>query len=108
MVLLASSGRVYMVVGFSPRNKRWLHMVLHRGENPYFDPTGSKQFIPRIIVALGATAVLALAGRVLPIARCRGPADFDGQAGYITVHPSSLRRLQGDDVRSASLPSWQT
>jgi uracil-DNA glycosylase len=48
---------------------------------------------PRLIVALGATAVLALAGKSMPIARCRGPTDFTGRRGYITVHPSYLLRI---------------
>jgi DNA polymerase len=44
-------------------------------------------------VALGATAVLALAGKALPIARFRGPANFQGRTGFITVHPSYLLRI---------------
>jgi DNA polymerase len=46
-------------------------------------------------VALGATAVLALTGRSVPITRARGPARFDGKPyqGFITVHPSYLLRL---------------
>jgi uracil-DNA glycosylase len=48
---------------------------------------------PRLIVALGTTAVLALSGKALPISRNRGPAEFDGHAGYITVHPSYLLRI---------------
>ena len=48
---------------------------------------------PKLVVALGATAVLALAGKPLPIARYRGRADFNGHAGFITVHPSYLLRM---------------
>jgi len=49
---------------------------------------------PRLVVALGATAVLALAGRAIPVTRARGPADFGkGYSGFITVHPSYLLRL---------------
>jgi DNA polymerase len=48
---------------------------------------------PRLIVALGATAVLALTGKVMPIVRSRGEADFAGRRGYITVHPSFLLRI---------------
>ena len=48
---------------------------------------------PKLIVAMGATAVMALAGKALPITRNRGPAEFDGHAGYITVHPSYLLRI---------------
>jgi DNA polymerase len=57
---------------------------------------------PRLIVALGATAVLALAGKALPITRFRGPAEFDGHAGFITVHPSYLLRIpEADQKRQA-------
>lgn len=48
---------------------------------------------PKIVVALGTTAVLALAGKPLPIAKFRGRAEFDGHAGFITVHPSYLLRV---------------
>jgi DNA polymerase len=48
---------------------------------------------PKVVVALGATAVLALAGKPLPIAKFRGRAAFDGRAGFITVHPSYLLRV---------------
>jgi DNA polymerase len=48
---------------------------------------------PKLVVALGATAVLALTGKALPIARFRGPADFHGRPGFITVHPSYLLRM---------------
>lgn len=48
---------------------------------------------PGLVVALGATAVLALAGKVLPVSRARGEAVFGGCRGFITVHPSSLLRI---------------
>ena len=48
---------------------------------------------PRIVVALGATALSALAGRTLPLGANRGPARFENRAGYVTVHPSYLLRL---------------
>lgn len=54
---------------------------------------------PRLIVALGATAVLALAGKPLPITRARGPADFADRPGFITVHPSYLLRLPDEAAR---------
>lgn len=54
---------------------------------------------PKIIVALGATAVLALARKALPIERNRGPTDFVGRRGYILVHPSSLLRIPDEAAR---------
>lgn len=54
---------------------------------------------PRLVVALGATAVLALAGKAMPIGRSRGPARFGAHHGYITVHPSYLLRIPGPEDR---------
>ena len=52
---------------------------------------------PKLVVALGATAVLALTGKAIPITRARGPFRFDRHdnrfQGFITVHPSYLLRL---------------
>jgi DNA polymerase len=57
---------------------------------------------PRLVVALGATAVLALAGRPLSIERFRGRAQFDGHAGFITVHPSHLLRVPDRTAKEQS------
>lgn len=57
---------------------------------------------PRIVVALGATAVLALAGKALPIGRNRGRTTFDGWPGYITVHPSYLLRVPDEEAKEAA------
>lgn len=87
---------------FEERGKRRIHKKPSTGEVRHYRWWLKKELElvhPRVVVALGATAVLALAGKSLPIGRFRGPADFDGQAGYITVHPSYLLRLQGDDAR---------
>jgi DNA polymerase len=60
---------------------------------------------PRLVVALGATAVLALTGKALPITRARGRAAFetrDGRPldGFITVHPSYLLRLPDEETKA--------
>jgi DNA polymerase len=55
---------------------------------------------PKVTVALGATAVLALAGKPLPVGANRGPATFEGRPGYITVHPSYLLRMLDPEARS--------
>ena len=54
---------------------------------------------PKLVVAMGATATLALAGQPLPVMKNRGPHELDGRPGYITVHPSSLLRAPDDDAR---------
>ncbi len=55
---------------------------------------------PHLVVALGATAVLALAGKALPISRNRGATHFGERLGFITVHPSFLLRLPQEKDRT--------
>lgn len=48
---------------------------------------------PRLVVALGATAALALAGRSMPVMRSRGPMRLAEWPGFVTLHPAApLRR----------------
>lgn len=63
---------------------------------------------PNLVVALGATAVLALAGKPLAIAAFRGPADFGGRKGFITVHPSYLLRLPDRDAKEQAYNDFVT
>jgi uracil-DNA glycosylase family protein len=81
---------------FEQRGKRRIHQRPTAGEVKHYRwwlDQELKLVRPRLVVALGATAVLALAGKALPIARYRGPADFGGRVGFITVHPSYLLRI---------------
>jgi uracil-DNA glycosylase len=81
---------------FEQRGKRRIHQRPTAGEVRHYRwwlDQELKLVHPGLVVALGATAVLALAGKPLPIAKSRGPADFQGRAGYITVHPSFLLRI---------------
>jgi uracil-DNA glycosylase len=48
---------------------------------------------PRLVVAVGATAALALIGTSMAAANNRGPVTFKGRSGYLTVHPSLLLRM---------------
>jgi uracil-DNA glycosylase len=57
---------------------------------------------PKLVVALGATAVRALAGKPLPIEANRGPIMFGERQGYISVHPSGLLRIPEQDARRAA------
>lgn len=80
------------------RGKRRLHQKPTAGEVRHYRWWLQKELElvdPKLVVALGATAVLALAGKALPINRNRGPAELDGHPGYITVHPSYLLRIPG-------------
>jgi DNA polymerase len=54
---------------------------------------------PRLVVALGAVATLALAGKAIPVLKNRGPHTLGGRAGFITVHPSSLLRAPDGQAR---------
>jgi uracil-DNA glycosylase len=88
---------------FEQRGKRRIHQKPTAGEVKHYRWWLDKELElvhPRLIVALGATAVLALAHKPLPITRSRGPADFAGRAGYITVHPSYLLRVPDADAKA--------
>jgi DNA polymerase len=81
---------------FEQRGKRRIHQRPTAGEVRHYRWWLDKELElvhPRLIVALGSTAVLALAGKSLPIARHRGEAEFAGRKGFITVHPSFLLRM---------------
>ena len=86
------------------RGKRRLHQKPNAGEVKHYrwwlrqelDLVG-----PRVVVAMGATAVLALVGRALPIGKNRGETRFENRLGYITVHPSYLLRLPDEAAKRA-------
>jgi probable DNA metabolism protein len=59
---------------------------------------------PRLVVALGASAALALTGRPVAVTRSRGEAQLAGRPGYLTVHPSYLLRL-GDPAEKRA--AWR-
>lgn len=87
------------------RGKRRLHQKPTAGEVRHYRWWLQREIElvdPKVIVALGATAVLALAGKALAIGRNRGPAQFDGHAGYITVHPSYLLRIPDAAAKQAA------
>jgi DNA polymerase len=81
---------------FEQRGKLRLHKTPTAGEVKHYRWWLTKEldFVrPKLVVALGATAVLALAGKAIPVTRVRGPAAFGELHGFITVHPSYLLRL---------------
>ena len=91
---------------FVQRGKRRLHQRPTTGEVKHYRWWLQQELdfvAPRLVVALGATALLALAGKALPLNANRGPACFDNRRGYVTVHPSYLLRLPDEDKAAA----WQ-
>ena len=59
---------------------------------------------PQLILALGVTAAVALAGRSVVLSRERGKViEFaDGQRGLVTTHPSSILRMPDQKARHAA------
>ena len=85
---------------FEERGKRRIHQKPTAGEVSHYRWWLDRELefvAPKLVVALGATAVLALTGKAVPITRARGPfrfERFDNRfQGFITVHPSYLLRL---------------
>ncbi len=59
---------------------------------------------PQLILALGVTAAVALAGRPIVLSRERGKVIEleDGQRGMVTTHPSSILRMPDEKARHAA------
>jgi uracil-DNA glycosylase family protein len=94
---------------FEQRGKRRIHQKPTAGDVTHYRwwlDQELKIVQPRIVVALGATAVLALAGKALPIKRNRGRADFNGRRGFITVHPSYLLRVPDRDAKEQAFKDF--
>ena len=81
---------------YEPRGKRRIHQKPNAGEVHHCRWWLDREFAvikPKLVVALGATAAHSLAGRAVSVLRARGPMDFRGRSGFVTVHPSFLLRL---------------
>lgn len=61
---------------------------------------------PAVIVALGATAGLALAERSVAVMRERGPMAFGNRRGFLTVHPSYLLRIPDAEAKHAAFDTF--
>ena len=61
---------------------------------------------PAVIVALGATAGLALAERSVAVTRERGPMTFGNRRGLLTVHPSYLLRIPDAEAKQAAFDAF--
>jgi DNA polymerase len=90
-----------------PRGKRRIHERPNRYEIErcrWWLDQELKLVRPRLVVALGATAASALAGREVAIAKNRGRVHRLGEdlEGLVTVHPSYVLRLR-DAARDVEL-----
>src|SRR5687767_5346984 len=96
---------------FEPRGKRRLHKKPNAPEIEACFPWLKKEVElvkPLLIVALGATAVRALAGKVLPVLQNRGrtfTSVFDIPT-FVTVHPSSLLRAPDPEARKQAFDQF--
>ena len=89
---------------FEQRGKRRMHSKPNAGEVKHYRWWLEKEldFVkPKLVVALGATAALALAGKPLAVGANRGPIMLDGRPGFITIHPSFLLRMPDEDKAQA-------
>jgi uracil-DNA glycosylase family protein len=92
------------------RGKRRIHERPDVGEINACAPWLNREVAlvrPRVIVALGATAVRALLGRAATISSLRG-GDQTSRFGIplvVTVHPSAIVRLRDPDERRDALAS---
>ncbi|MBZ6077155.1 UdgX family uracil-DNA binding protein [Microvirga puerhi] len=87
---------------FEQRGHRRIHSKPTAGEVKHYRPWLMKELElvkPKLVVALGGTALLALTGKSTPISRSRGRAMFGNMNGYITVHPSYLLRLPDEETK---------
>ncbi len=61
---------------------------------------------PRVIVALGATALFALVSRRLSVSEHRGPFPLLARPGFVTIHPSAILRMPERGARHAALSAF--
>ena len=90
------------------RGKRRLHKTPNRGEITacrWWLDNERRLVRPRVILALGATAALAVIGRPTPIMKARGQAiQLDDQVqAMVTVHPSFLLRIPDAKAKAEGL-----
>ena len=91
---------------FEQRGQRRIHAKPTAGEVKHYRPWLMKELElvgPKLVVALGGTALLALTGKATPIIRSRGEGAFGPYRGYVTVHPSYLLRLPDEETKRRAL-----
>ncbi|MGG5811892.1 UdgX family uracil-DNA binding protein [Falsiroseomonas sp. CW058] len=83
---------------FVPTGRRRLHQSPDAGDIAWYRPFLLREVGivgPKLVVALGATALRALTGKPMPVMKTRGQvvAGLEGHPVFATVHPSYLLRL---------------
>jgi DNA polymerase len=96
---------------FELRGKRRLHKTPGTGEVSacrWWLDNERRVVRPRVIVALGATAALAVFGKPTPIGKSRGRAiQLPDQAqGLVTYHPSFLLRVPDADAKAKAFAEF--
>ncbi len=89
---------------FEPRGKRRLHKTPHAGEIQacrWWLDAERKLVRPRVVVALGATAAMAVLGRKVSVLSERGRllADDERTKAVVTVHPAYVLRVPDPAAR---------
>ncbi len=95
---------------YEPRGKKRLHKRPNPGEVKRYRWWLHRELAfvrPRLVVAMGGTALLGLTGKPLSVLKTRGPLAFDGVPGYATVHPSYLLRLPDETARREAYEAFR-
>lgn len=97
---------------FEPRGKRRIHSKPNSAEvkicSQHWLARELHAIEPDLVVALGATAAQALAGKGIAVTKMRGRALewADGRRGLITVHPSYLLRIPDRQSKDAEFAKF--
>ena len=94
-----------------PRGKRRIHQTPNVGEVKacqWWLDAERRLVRPRVVVALGATAALAVFGKAMPIGKSRGRAfQLDDQSqGTVTYHPSFLLRVPDSAAKAEAYAAF--
>ncbi|WP_422013081.1 UdgX family uracil-DNA binding protein [Reyranella sp.] len=95
---------------YEPCGKRRLHKRPNPGEVKRYRWWLQRElsFVrPKLVVAMGGTALLGLTGKPLSVLKSRGPIAFDGLPGYATVHPSYLLRLPDEAAKREAYDAFR-
>jgi len=90
---------------YQQRGKRRIHQRPTTGEVMHYRWWLLKELEivePKLVVALGGTAALALTGKAVSVTKARGPHELGELRGFVTVHPSYLLRIPDKAAKEAA------